>query len=182
MFHGGWKRRLSHTHFYPGCHVALADHGCSQYTSIAAYDYSWFVSFPMTHGHFQIDFCDVIWNALYEYLVSFCEASMLGHGAGIGYTSPGWAPLTISVWWRGTTEQVWRRRTLAIQTWYTHNIGREKFAVEAGSHCHRVEQAITDIVCIVIVGSTMNQVNRRPTDHVTAFAPQKKLGLAIGWD
>jgi len=26
---------------------------------------------------------------LYEYLVSFWEASMLGHGAGIG---PGWAP------------------------------------------------------------------------------------------
>jgi len=31
----------------------------------------------------------------------FWEASMLGHGAGIGYTGPGWAPLTISVWWRG---------------------------------------------------------------------------------
>jgi len=31
----------------------------------------------------------------------FGEASMLGHGAGIGYTGPGWAPLTISVWWRG---------------------------------------------------------------------------------
>ena len=46
VFHGGWSRRLSHTHSYPGCHaparliVALADHGCSQYTSIAAYDYS----------------------------------------------------------------------------------------------------------------------------------------------
>ena len=46
LFHGGWSRRLSHTHSYPGCHapdrlvVALADHGCSQYTSIAAYDYS----------------------------------------------------------------------------------------------------------------------------------------------
>ena len=45
VFHGGWSRRLSHTHSYPGCHppdrlvVALADHGCSQYTSIAAYDY-----------------------------------------------------------------------------------------------------------------------------------------------
>ena len=74
------RRRLSHTHSYPGCHapdrrhrlvVALADHGCSQYTSIAAYDYSWFVSFPMVHGHFKIDFCDVIWNALYEYLVAF---------------------------------------------------------------------------------------------------------------
>jgi len=26
---------------------------------------------------------------------------MLGHGAGIGYTGPGWTPLTISVWWRG---------------------------------------------------------------------------------
>ena len=45
-FCGGWSRRLSHTHSYPGCHapdrlvVALADHGCSQYTSIAAYDYS----------------------------------------------------------------------------------------------------------------------------------------------
>ena len=26
---------------------------------------------------------------------------MLGHGAGIGYTGPGWAPLTLSVWWRG---------------------------------------------------------------------------------
>jgi len=26
---------------------------------------------------------------------------MLGHGAGLGYTGPGWAPLTISVWWRG---------------------------------------------------------------------------------
>jgi len=26
---------------------------------------------------------------------------MLGHGAGVGYTGPGWAPLTISVWWRG---------------------------------------------------------------------------------
>jgi len=25
---------------------------------------------------------------------------MLGHGASIGYTGPGWAPLTISVWWR----------------------------------------------------------------------------------
>ena len=34
-------------------HVALADHVCSQYTSTAAYDYSWFVSFPMTHGHFR---------------------------------------------------------------------------------------------------------------------------------
>jgi len=31
----------------------------------------------------------------------FGEASMLGHGARIGYTGPGWAPLTISVWWRG---------------------------------------------------------------------------------
>ena len=31
----------------------------------------------------------------------FGEASMLGHGAGIGYTGPGWAPLTISVWWPG---------------------------------------------------------------------------------
>jgi len=31
----------------------------------------------------------------------FWEASMLGHGAGIGYTGPGGAPLTISVWWRG---------------------------------------------------------------------------------
>ena len=46
VFHGGWSRRLSHTHSYPSCHVpgrlvvALADHGCSQYTSIAAYDYS----------------------------------------------------------------------------------------------------------------------------------------------
>ena len=46
VFHGGWSRRLSHTHSYPGCHapdrlvVALADHGCSQYTSITAYDYS----------------------------------------------------------------------------------------------------------------------------------------------
>ena len=46
LFHGGWSRRLSHTHSYPGCHapdrlvVALADQGCSQYTSIAAYDYS----------------------------------------------------------------------------------------------------------------------------------------------
>ena len=46
VFHGGWSRRLSHTHSYPGCHapdrlvVALADHGCSQYTIIAAYDYS----------------------------------------------------------------------------------------------------------------------------------------------
>ena len=46
VFHGGWNRRLSHTHSYPGCHApdrlvaALADHGCSQYTSIAAYDYS----------------------------------------------------------------------------------------------------------------------------------------------
>ena len=46
VFHGGWSRQLSHTHSYPGCHatdrlvVALADHGCSQYTSIAAYDYS----------------------------------------------------------------------------------------------------------------------------------------------
>ena len=55
---GGWSRRLSHTNSYPGCHapdhlvVAPADHGCSQHTSIAAYDYSWFVSFPMTHGHF----------------------------------------------------------------------------------------------------------------------------------
>ena len=29
---------------------------------------------------------------------------MLGHGAGIGYTGPGWAPLTISVWWRGRAE------------------------------------------------------------------------------
>jgi len=29
------------------------------------------------------------WNALYEYLVSFWEASMLGHGAGIGYTGLG---------------------------------------------------------------------------------------------
>jgi len=28
-------------------------------------------SFPITHGHFKIDFCDVILNALYEYLVSF---------------------------------------------------------------------------------------------------------------
>jgi len=37
------------------------------------------------------------------FLVFFGEASMLGHGAGIGYTAsaPGWAPLTISVWWRG---------------------------------------------------------------------------------
>jgi len=28
---------------------------------------------------------------------------MLGHGAGIGYTGPGpgWAPLTVLVWWRG---------------------------------------------------------------------------------
>jgi len=26
---------------------------------------------------------------LYEYLVSFWEASMLGYGAGIGYTGPG---------------------------------------------------------------------------------------------
>jgi len=26
---------------------------------------------------------------LYEYLVSFWEASMLGHGAGIGYAGPG---------------------------------------------------------------------------------------------
>ena len=46
VFHGGWSRWLSHTHSYPGCHapdrivVALADHSCSQYTSIAAYDYS----------------------------------------------------------------------------------------------------------------------------------------------
>ena len=46
VVHGGWSRQLSHTHSYPGCHVpgrlvvALADHGCSQYTSIAAYDYS----------------------------------------------------------------------------------------------------------------------------------------------
>ena len=34
------------------------------------------------------------------FLVFFGEASMLGHGAGIGYTAsaPGWAPLTISVW------------------------------------------------------------------------------------
>ena len=31
----------------------------------------------------------------------FWEASMLRHGAGIGYTGPGWAPLTISVWWLG---------------------------------------------------------------------------------
>jgi len=32
-------------------------------------------------------------------IVSFLwEASMLGHGAGMGYTGPGWAPLTISVW------------------------------------------------------------------------------------
>ena len=43
VFHGGWSRRLSHTHSYPGCHkpdclvVALTDHGCSQYTSIAAH-------------------------------------------------------------------------------------------------------------------------------------------------
>jgi len=27
----------------------------------------------------------------------FGEASMLGHGACIGYTGPGWAPLIISV-------------------------------------------------------------------------------------
>jgi len=26
---------------------------------------------------------------------------MIGHGADIGYMGPGWAPLTISVWWRG---------------------------------------------------------------------------------
>jgi len=26
---------------------------------------------------------------------------MLGHGAGIGYTGPGWARLTIPVCWRG---------------------------------------------------------------------------------
>ena len=45
VFYGGWSRRLSNTHSYPGCHapdrlvVALADHGCSQYTSTAAYDY-----------------------------------------------------------------------------------------------------------------------------------------------
>jgi len=31
----------------------------------------------------------------------FWEAPMLGHGTVIGYTGPGWAPLTISVWWRG---------------------------------------------------------------------------------
>jgi len=41
---------------------------------------------------------------LYEYLVTFLDASMLGHGAVIGYTGPGWAPLTISVWWRGRRE------------------------------------------------------------------------------
>ena len=40
VFHAGWSRRPSHTHSYPGCHepdrlvVALADHGCSQYTTL----------------------------------------------------------------------------------------------------------------------------------------------------
>ena len=32
---------------------------------------------------------------------------MLGHGVGIGYTGPGWAPLTISVWWRGRLPDHW---------------------------------------------------------------------------
>jgi len=43
---------------------------------------------------------------LYEYLVSFWEASMLARGSGIGYTGPWWAPLTISVWWRGRSLRV----------------------------------------------------------------------------
>ena len=39
VFHGGCCRQPSHTHSYPGCHapdrlvVALADHGCSPYTT-----------------------------------------------------------------------------------------------------------------------------------------------------
>ena len=52
---------------------------------------------------FCIDFCDVIWDALYEYLVSFLGSidARTWRGYRLGYTGPGWAPLTISVWWRG---------------------------------------------------------------------------------
>ena len=81
--------------------VALADHGCSQYTNIAANDYSRFVSFPMTNGHFSIDFCDVIWNALYEYLASFWGSINARTGRGYRLYGPRMGPLTILVWWRG---------------------------------------------------------------------------------
>ena len=107
--------------------TVVADHGCSQYTSIAAYDYSWFVSFPMTHGHFWIDFCDVIWNALYEYLVSFlgsidartwCGYRLYGPRmgpidnfslvTGSDKSYPSISPIFVWLQWQPLTRTVWK--------------------------------------------------------------------------
>ena len=55
--------------------------------------------------------CIVSIKCIVSVISLFWEASMLGHGAGIGYTGPGWAPLTIiSVWWRDRLSRTWSRR------------------------------------------------------------------------
>ena len=61
----------------------------------------------------------------------FGEASMLGHGVGIGYTGPGWAPLTISVWWRG------RLHAYSVRCWGSWNLTTRCSAVTGGGSVGR---------------------------------------------
>ena len=79
---------------------------------------------------------------------------MLGHGAGIGYTGPGWAPLTISVRWRGQCNQlpgktlVWNDlfcveqdvKPYTLTHWLTHAVERV-IVCSSWSDCRMPEAA-----------------------------------------
>ena len=85
----------------------------------------------------------------------FGEPSMLGHGAGIGYTGPGWAPLTISVWWRGHVKLLFSRHSYLDQNCAVcfqnctfcvklrvRTYAKNTDAIDGRNNCERIRNAI----------------------------------------